>query len=173
MQPSDGLLAHVAALGEADGALVEPRLLGDDRVVEVDAVARAPVLDAQHLRRRLVDLDGAAVDQGGLDALGVLAVADNVDADVRADEEPEVALDVGVLLSQKGLSLQRHVRVGADERQQAELERALVQLGVEADVEAAQCVEQGLQGRALAEQEQLLAGVEHAEVGEHLALRRQ
>jgi hypothetical protein len=110
VQPGDGLLADVAALGEADGALVEPRLLGDDRVVEVDAVARAPVLDPQDIRRRLVDLDGAAFDQGGLDALGVLAVADDVDTDIRAHEEPEVTPHVVVLPRLRGQSPQWRAR---------------------------------------------------------------
>src|SRR3954454_11884471 len=44
VEPRDRLLPDVAALGERDGALVEARFLGDDRVVEVDAVARAAAL---------------------------------------------------------------------------------------------------------------------------------
>ena len=52
-QPRDGLLAHVAALGERHRALVEPRLLGDHGVVEVDPVAGPPALDAQALGGRL------------------------------------------------------------------------------------------------------------------------
>src|SRR5437588_619613 len=47
VQPGDRLLAHVAALREAHGALVESGLLGDGVGVEVEAEARAPGLDAQ------------------------------------------------------------------------------------------------------------------------------
>ena len=48
-EPRDGLLADVTALREAHRALVQPGLLGDHRVVEVDAVARPARLDAQDL----------------------------------------------------------------------------------------------------------------------------
>jgi hypothetical protein len=48
-----------------------------------------------------------------------------------------------------------------------------VQLAVEADLEAAQRVEERLQGGALAEQEELVARVDDPQVGEHLALVRQ
>jgi hypothetical protein len=60
-----------------------------------------------------------------------------------------------------------------DERQQAALERALVQLDPEADGRAADHVEDGLQRGALGVQQQLVAGVEDPEVTEHLALRRE
>jgi hypothetical protein len=46
-EAGDRFLADVAALREADGALVESRLLGDDGVVEVDAVAREGEVDAE------------------------------------------------------------------------------------------------------------------------------
>jgi len=178
VQAGDGLLADVAALGEAHGAVVEPGLLGDDRVVEVDAVARAAVLDPQHVGRGLVDLHGAVADQRRLHALGVRAVADHVDSDVGADEQPEVAVHVGVLGGLGGLSPQSGevVRAGADQREQALLQRALVQLGVEADVEPPQGVEERLQRRSLAQQQQLVGrrgDVQHAQVGEHLPLGRQ
>jgi len=52
-QASDRLLADVAALREADRALVETRFLRDRRVVEVKAIARAPALDAHDLGRVL------------------------------------------------------------------------------------------------------------------------
>ena len=56
-QPRDGLLADVAALGEAHRALVQRGLLRDRRVVHVQAEARAPGLDAQDLGGRLGDRD--------------------------------------------------------------------------------------------------------------------
>ena len=59
VQAGDRLLADVAALGEADGALVDPRLLGDRRRRHLAAEARAPRLDPEDLGRLLGDLDGA------------------------------------------------------------------------------------------------------------------
>ena len=41
VQARDGLLADVAALGEADGALVEAGLLWDHAVIEVDEGRRS------------------------------------------------------------------------------------------------------------------------------------
>src|SRR5271166_4118334 len=49
VKAGDRLLAHVAALGEADRPLVEAGLLGYHRVVEVDSESRPPSLDAQAL----------------------------------------------------------------------------------------------------------------------------
>jgi len=178
VQAGDGLLPDVAALGEAHRALVEAGLLRDDRVVEVDAVARAAALDAQHLGGGLVDRHGAGVDEVVADALGVVALAEDVHADVRADQPHLGAADDAGLVGVLGpvdLAGQRS-RTGADQRQQAALERALVQLAVEADLEAPQRVEQRLQRGALAEQQQLRGGradLQHAQVGEHLALVRQ
>ena len=54
-EPRDRLLADVAALRERDGALVEPGLLRNHRVVEIDAIAGAPALDAQALGGVLAD----------------------------------------------------------------------------------------------------------------------
>jgi hypothetical protein len=175
VQAGDGLLPDVAALREAHGALVEAGLLRDDRVVEVDAVARAAALDAQHLRGGLVDRHGAGVDEVVADALGVVAFAENVHADVRADQQHlGAAKEAGLVgvLGPVDLAGQRG-RTRADQGQQAALERALVQLAVEAHLEAPQRVEQGLQRGALAEQQQLRAGVDHAQVGKHLALVRE
>src|SRR5215218_7940974 len=62
-EPRDGLLADVAPLRERHGALVEARLLGDDAVVEVHAVTRAPGLDPDQLRGGLGDLGRARGDQ--------------------------------------------------------------------------------------------------------------
>jgi len=149
VQPRDRLLPDVAALGEAHGALVEAGLLRDDGVVEVDAVARAPAFDAQHVGGGLVGLHRAGRQQGGLHALGVGAVADDVDADVGAHEAhgrvADLRSDVCVLLGLRGLSPQSGFRLRPDQREQATLQRALVQLAVEADVEAPQRVEQRLQ----------------------------
>jgi hypothetical protein len=68
---------------------------------------------------------------------------------------------------------QNGVRLRADQRQQASLERALVKLRVEADREAADHVEQALQRQALRVEQQLVAGVEDPEIAEHLAFRGQ
>jgi hypothetical protein len=57
-----------------------------------------------------------------------------------------------------------------DEREQPELERALVELDLAADHRRAQLVEEGLQGDALAVELELVAEVEHAQVAAHLAL---
>jgi len=62
-------------------------------------------------------------------------------------------------------------RVGADQRKQAALERALVQLDGVADAEAPDHVEQLLQRHAFGVEQQLIAGVEDPQVPEHLALR--
>src|SRR5262245_18926308 len=53
LQPGDGLLADVAALSEADRALVDPGLLGDRRSGHLATESRAPALDANDLRRLL------------------------------------------------------------------------------------------------------------------------
>ena len=58
-EPRHRLLADVAALREAHGAGVEPGLLGDRRVVDVDAVARPAALDAEDLGGVLGDGRGA------------------------------------------------------------------------------------------------------------------
>ena len=54
----DRLLADVAALGERDGALHDARLGRQVRRVEVDAVARQALLDAQRLAHVGPDRDG-------------------------------------------------------------------------------------------------------------------
>src|SRR4051794_39724814 len=82
VQARDGLLADVAALAERHGALVEPGLLRDDRLVEVDAVARAPGLDAQHLGRRLGHGHGAGRLELRPHAGAVPGCADHVDAEI-------------------------------------------------------------------------------------------
>jgi len=174
-QARDGLLPDVAALGEADRSLVEARLLGDDGVVQVDAVARAAALDAQHVRGRLVDLHRAGVHERVAHALGVVAVAHHVEPDVGTNQQHLGAADDArrvVVLVRADRSRHR-LGVRPDQAEQATLERALVQLAVEADLETADRVEERLQRAALAEQQQFGGGraeLQHAQVGEHLAL---
>ena len=55
VQPGDGLLARVAALGQADRPLDEARLGRHDAVVELAAPARAARLDAQPLELVFVE----------------------------------------------------------------------------------------------------------------------
>jgi hypothetical protein len=175
VQPRDRLLADVAALGEADGAIVEARLLGDDGVVEVGPIARAAALDAQDLGGVLFGCDRACREQRFAHAIGVGAVADDVDARVGAHQQDIGAGDLRgrVVVLVLADSAGELLRARADQRQQAALERALVQLAVEADLEAPQGVEERLEGRSLAEEQQLASGIEHAQVGEHLALVRE
>ena len=136
-EPRDGLLADVAALGEGDGALVEAGLLGDHAVVEVDAVAGAAVLDADDLRGGLADLDGARGDQRAAHALGALGVAEDVDADVGGHEHDRDARrsrarTLSCSSGPRPVGAGDPARVGADQRQLAHLDRALVQLDVAA-----------------------------------------
>jgi len=168
------LLADVAALGEADGPVVEPGLLGDRRVVDVDAEARAPGLDAHELGGLLGDLDGPGRHQRRLHRRGVGGRADHVDAVGRGDEHD---LHAAAQRAHRAV-LGRRQLLGAgdlagarpDQRQQRALQRALVQLDVEADLEAADHVEQRLQRAALGVEPQLVAEVQHAHVALHLAL---
>src|SRR5205085_5953775 len=51
VEARDRLLAHVAALREAHGALVQPSLLRDRALVDVAPEARAPGFDAHALGR--------------------------------------------------------------------------------------------------------------------------
>ncbi len=61
----------------------------------------------------------------------------------------------------------------ADEREQTALQRALVQLDAIAKRVAPDHVEKRLQRHTLGVQQQLIAGVEHPQVAEHLALLRE
>jgi hypothetical protein len=88
---------------------------------------------------------------------------------VLADPRPHVVVLVRAELAGAGDA----ARLRADQRQLAHLERALVQLDVGAELVAADHVEELLQARALAREQQLVAEVEHAQVGEHLALVRE
>jgi hypothetical protein len=113
------------------------------------------VLDPQDLGGALVDREGTGSQERLAHAVGVRAVADDVDAGIRAHEQHRGAADLSrrvVVLVGADLAAEL-LRARADQRQQAALERALVQLAVEADLEAAQGVEERLEGGALAEQE--------------------
>ncbi len=57
-----------------------------------------------------------------------------------------------------------------DQREEPALQRALVQLHVIADAKPMQQVEELLEGDPLSVEQQLIAGVEDAQVAEHLAL---
>ena len=168
-QPRDGLLTDVAALRERDGAIVEPRLLRDHRLVEVDAVARAPVFDPDPL-----GVLGGQLGQRQrvLQRTYVGRTAQEIESDVGADRADHDVADrgdeVGVL---DGGDAVHDVR--AEHRQQPALERPLVHLKVVADAEAPDHVEQLLERDPLAVEQQLVAGLEHAQIAEHLPLRRQ
>jgi len=95
VQPRDRLLSDVAALRERHGALVEPGLLGDHGVVEVDAVARTAVLDPQRLGRRLGHGRGAGGLERGAYALGRVGLAEDVDPGVGPDRADSDAADLG------------------------------------------------------------------------------
>jgi hypothetical protein len=112
------------------------------------------VLDAQDLGGCLVDRDRAGGHERLAHAVGVGAVADDVDAGVGAHEQDIGAGDLRgrvVVLVASDVARQL-LRARADQRQQAALERSLVQLAVEADLEAAQGVEERLQRGALAQE---------------------
>lgn len=130
VEPGDCLLPHIAALGEGDGAFVEPRLLGDHRVVEVDAVARPAALDPHDLGRRLRHRRGAPLDDSAAQLISGTAVAQQIDADVAADHADGNASELGDamrMLVHWEIRDARHRRgVGADQRQQAALDCALV-----------------------------------------------
>src|SRR3954452_8677671 len=89
VQSRDGLLADVAALREADRTLVEPRLLGNHGVVEIEPVARAAGLDAARLDSALGDRDRARALERVTHAAGLLGGADHVDAEVGCDQYGE------------------------------------------------------------------------------------
>ena len=136
-QPRDGLLADVAALREAHGALVEAGLLRDRRVVEVDAVARAAALDAQRPRRRPRDRARRPRPRSAArDGVGVVGGAEDVDADVGRDEQhrPRRRSARRGARARRRAAPRRRRRVArsrADSDSSAVLHRALVQLDVD------------------------------------------
>ena len=155
-------------------ALVEAGLLRDDGVVEVEAVARAPGLDAQHLggrlghraRRRPPQRSAHAADSS---AAQKTSTPRSVTTRTHRPRRP--ARRARSACSASGSSPRRRpARIRPDQRQQAALQRALVQLDVEPELVAPDHVEELLQRDALAVEQQLVAEVEHAQVALHLAL---
>ena len=180
VQPRDGLLADVAALREAHGAVVEPGLLGDRRVVERrsrSAGGRTRRARSRRPPRRRATAPAAT--RASLHARGVVGRRRRR----RRPRSVTTSRTGAPAISPAALACSSaRQRVGAgddragarpDHRQQPLLERALVQLGVPADRAAADLVEERLQRGALADEQQLVAGREHAQVAEHLALVRQ
>ena len=173
VEAGDRLLPDVAALAERHGALVEAGLLRDHAVIEVDAVARAAALDPHDLGGLLADLGDA--ERARHDRLRS-SRGEHVDADVGRHEQDRDAGDLGTavgVLVDEVLGAGDAPRVGADERQQRGLQRSLVDFDVAPELVAPNHVEQLLQGDALGVEQQLAAGVEHAQVAEHLALVRE
>src|SRR5215207_492305 len=177
VQPRDRLLADVAALLERHRARVQAGFLRDHRVVEVDPVARPPGLDAADLGVGLGRLDRAGGGERRRDALGVGRVAEHVDAEVGGDQphgrSAELAGAVRVLHLPQVVGARDPAGVGADQREQPALDRALVQLHGAPELEAPDHPEQVLQRDALAVEQQLVARVEDPQVAEHLALVRE
>src|SRR5260370_26928675 len=85
VEPGHRLLAHIAALAERHRALVEPSLLGDNRVVEVQAIARPAALDPQTLSHRFGYLRSAGPLELRGQTLGVCALAEEAEPGLRAD----------------------------------------------------------------------------------------
>ena len=92
VQARDGLLADVAALGEAHGALVDARLLRHRVGVHVEAEPRPAGLDADALGRLLGHR---------LDAERRAGLADHVDAEQRRHVDPVLARHERVLLRRR------------------------------------------------------------------------
>ena len=117
---------------------------------------------------------GAARGQRGAERVGVVGVAEQVDAEVGADgaRRDPVDRDDGVrVLGRTQVADPGHrLGLGAQQGEQPPLEGALVQLHRVADAEAAHHVEELLEGDALGVQEDLVSGIEDADVTEHLAL---
>ena len=134
VQPRDRLLADVAALRERHRALVEAGLLGDHGVVEVDAVAGAAVLDPQALGGRLATPARRRRPAAPRAARSVSAASHSRSTPrsvriARAVRRRRSSTgDVRVLGLARARARRRPRRLGADQRQQPALERALVQL---------------------------------------------
>ncbi len=116
-------------------------------------------------------------EQRGAHALGVRGVAEHVDPRVGRDQAHGRPADlpggVRVLLGGQLRCPGELARPRPEQRQLAALERALVQVGAEADEAVAQRVEDRLERDALHVQQQLVPGVQDPQLAEHLALRRQ
>ena len=91
----------------------------------------------------------------------------------RAVIGPTSTSRVGVLGVRKPVGARDGGRPGADQRDQASLHGALVELDGVADAEAPDHVEQPLEGDAFGVEQQLVAGVEDPQVAEHLPLGRE
>ena len=125
VEARDRLLADVAALGEAHRPLVEPRLLRDHRLVEVDAIAWPPALDPQALGGRLADGLGSARAKRRGQRGGVPGRGQQVDAGVGANRQRLDAgeRDGGVgVLDGTGVGAGDGGRAGPDQRQQPALD---------------------------------------------------
>ena len=85
VQARDRLLTDVAALRERHRALVQIRLLRDHGLVEVEAEARAAVLDAHALGNLVGDRNRAGALQRLRERVRLPGVAQQVDPEVRAD----------------------------------------------------------------------------------------
>ncbi len=111
---------------------LSPASWGITRVVEIDSVARAAALDAQAFGGALRHRHRAASSSARAQRLGLIGVAQQVDADVGADRPRRHAVEldrrVGVLGGRRAPSADELVAERADQREQAALERALVQL---------------------------------------------
>ena len=140
----DRLLADVAALREADGALVEPGLLRDHGLVEVDAVARPPGLHARDLGVALASRRAPRrATQRVAQRRRVVGGADQVDAAVgahRAGRAARRARPRRARAPPAGSAVGAREPRGAraDQRQQPALQRALADLRVVADEAVAQ-----------------------------------
>ena len=155
MKARDRLLAHVAPLGEAHGALVDAGLLRHRVGVHVEAEPRPAGLDAHALRRLLRD---------GLDVEGRAGLADHVHAEQRRDVDAVLAGDEGVLVSgRSGVELLARGR--ADEREERARLGHVLELHVAAERVGAQHVgEHGVTDRLRVEPEPVVAA-QDAEVG--------
>ena len=85
VEPGDGLLADITALGERDRARIQAGLLRDHRVVEVGSVPRASVLDPQALDDFLRHRTRAGSLQRLAQSLDVRRIAEQVHSGVRAN----------------------------------------------------------------------------------------
>ena len=182
VQPRDRLLADVAALREAHRALVEPGLLGDRRCRR----GRRRSAGGRARRARTSAAASSTGDRARVDA------ARRARASVSSASQSTSTPDVGARSSRTGAPAisrgacacsarragrrRRRRRRGAAARCSDSSPRSSVRLCSSTSQPIAQrriMVEQRLQRDALGVEQQLVAGVEHAQVAEHLALGRQ
>jgi len=161
--PEDWVAMEVSGNAAEIARIIEPHVA---RVVVVSpsdtgirqARAKTDRLDARtlapdRLGGRLLDRARASRHQRSTHRGRVLALAQQVHAEVGADQSNRVAPQRGgvaawrrggvvVVLGRAGRVRQRRVASGTDQREQAALQRALVQLRVVADAKLVQGVEQ-------------------------------